>query len=95
MLWRVGDYVVVRSKTNDWFMGVTSERNDPLKEVKVKIMRKSVQYFLLSKKLEKWFLKPAIFHRCSIPSIDKRMRYSFDAIDAKGICDKIKAAYTR
>ena len=56
MLWRAGDYVVVRSKTNDWFMGVTSEMNDPLKEVKVMFMRKSVQYLLLSKKLEKWFL---------------------------------------
>ena len=54
-------------------------------------MRKSGQYFLLSKKLEKWFPKSAIFHRSSIPSFDNRMRYSFDAIDIKGICDKIKA----
>ena len=76
-------------------MGVTSEINDPLKEVKVRFMRKSVQYCLLSKKLEKWFLKSAIFHRCSTPPIDKRMCYSLVAIDAKGICDKIKAAYTR
>ena len=53
MLWHAGDYVVVRSKTNDWFMGVTSEINDPLKEVNVKFMRKSVQYFLLSKKVGK------------------------------------------
>ena len=53
-------------------------------------MRKSGQYFLLSKKLEKWFPKSAIFHRSSIPSIDNCMRYSFDAIDIKGICDKIK-----
>ena len=34
--------------------------------------------------------KSAIFYRSSIPSIDNRMRYSFDAIDIKGICDKIK-----
>ena len=26
----------------------------------------------------------------SIPSIDNRMRYSFDTIDIKSICDKIK-----
>ena len=71
-------------------MCVTSEIDEPSKEVKVKFMRKFGQYFLLSKKLEKWFPKLAIFHRCSIPSIDNSMRYSFDAIDIKGICDKIK-----
>ena len=53
-------------------------------------MRTSGQYFLLSKKLEKWFPKSAIFHICSIPSTDNHMRYSFDAIDIKGVCDKIK-----
>ena len=86
----LGDYVAVRSGTNDWFMCVKSEINEPSMEVKVRFMRKSGQYFLLSKKLEKWFPKSAIFHRCSIPSIDNRMRYSFDAIDIKGICDKTK-----
>ena len=88
----LGDDVAVRSETNDWFMCVISEINDPSKEVR--FMRKSGQYFLLSKKLEKWFPKSAIFHRCSIPSIDNRMRYSFDTIDIKGICDNIKT-YTR
>ena len=58
-------------------------------------MGKSAQHFLLSKKLEKWFPKPAIFHRCSIPVIDNRMRYSFDAINTKGICDKIKHTLDR
>ena len=42
-----------------------SEVNDPSKEVKVRFMRKLGQYFLLSKKLEKWFPKSAIYHRCS------------------------------
>ena len=88
-VYSLGDYVIVRSETNDWFICVISEMNDPSKEVKVRLIRKSGQYFLLSKKLEKWFPKLAIFHRCSIPSIDNRMRYSFDAIDIKGICDKI------
>ena len=60
----MGDYVVVRSETNDWFMCVINELNDPSKEVKVRLMRKSGQYFLLSKKLEKW---SAIFHRCFVP----------------------------
>ena len=71
-------------------MCVISEINDLSEEVKVKFMKKSGQYFLLSKKLEKWFPKSAIFHISSIPSIDNRMRYSFDAINIKSICDKIK-----
>ena len=49
----LGDYVAVCSETNDWFMCVISEINDPSKEVKVRFMRKSGQYILRSKKLEK------------------------------------------
>ena len=89
-VYSLGDYVAVCSETNDWFMCVISEINDPSKEVNVRFMRKSGQYFLLSKMLEKLSPKSAIFHRCSIRSIDNRMGYSFDAIDIKGICDKIK-----
>ena len=48
----LGDYVAVRSETNDWFVCVISEINDRSKEVNVRIMRKSGQYFSLSKKLE-------------------------------------------
>ena len=66
-VYSLGDYVAVRSESNDWFMCVISEINDPSKEVKVRLMKKSGQCILLSKKLEKWFLKSAIFHRCSIP----------------------------
>ena len=44
--------LAVGSETNDWFMCVISEIDDPSKEVKVRFMRKSGQYFLLSKKLE-------------------------------------------
>ena len=73
-VYSLGDYVAVRSETIDWFMCVISVVNYPSKEVKVRLMRKSRQYFLLSKKLEKWFPKSAIFHRCSVPSIDNRMR---------------------
>ena len=93
-VYSLGDYVAIRSETNDWFICVISEINKPSKEVKVRFMRKSGQYFLLNKKLEKWFPKSAIFYRYSIPSIDNRMHYSFDAIDIKNICDKIKT-YTR
>ena len=31
----LGNYVAVRSETNDWFMCVISEINDPSKEAKV------------------------------------------------------------
>ena len=89
-VYSLGDYVAVRSETIDWFMCVISEVNDPSKEAKVRFMRKSGQYFLLSKMLEKWFPKSAIFHICSVPSTDNHMRNSFDAIDIKSICDKMK-----
>ena len=90
----LGDYVAVRSETIDWFICVINEVNVPSKEVKVRFMRKLGQYFLLSKKLEKWFPKSAICHRCFVPSIDKRVRDPIDAIDIKSICDKMKT-YTR
>ena len=50
-VYSLGDYVAVCSETTDWFMCVVSEINDPSKEVKVRFMTKSGQYFLLSKKL--------------------------------------------
>ena len=93
-VYSLGDYVAVSSETIDWFMCVISEVNDPSKEVKARFMRRSGQYFVLSKKLEKWFPKSAIFHRCFVQSIDNHMRNSFDAIDIKSICDKMKT-YTR
>ena len=64
----LGDYIAVCSETTDWFMCVMSEIKDPSKEVKVRFMKKSGQYFLFStRKVEKWFPKSAIFYRCSIP----------------------------
>ena len=71
---------------------VIIEINDPSKEVKVRFMKISGQYFLLSKKLEKWFPKSAAFHRCSMPyhTLTIACVYSFDTIDIKSICDKIK-----
>ena len=71
-------------RKTDWLMYAMSEINDPSKEVKVRFIKKSGQYIFLSKKLEKWFPKSAI------PSIDNPMRYSFDTIGIKSICDKIK-----
>ena len=62
-VYSLGDYVAVCSETTDWIMYVMSEINDPSNEVKVRFMKKSGQYILLSKKLEMWFPKSAIFHR--------------------------------
>ena len=56
-------------------------------------MKKSGQYLLLSKKLEKWFQTQPHFTDASyhtIPSIDNPLHNSFDTIDIKSICDKIK-----
>ena len=52
-VYSLGEYVAVCSETNDWFMCMMSEINDPSKEVKVRFMRKSGQYLLLIKKLGK------------------------------------------
>ena len=80
-------------------MCVIIEINDPSKEVKVRFMKKSGQYFLLSKKLRKWFPKSAIFHRCSMPYYPLTIAcviplilkvYLVYSIDIKSICDKIK-----
>ena len=84
-VYSLGDYVAVCSETTYWFICVISEINDPSKEVKVRFMKKSGQYFLLSKS---WKSGPKVSN--TIPSIDNRMRYSFDAIDIKTISDKIK-----
>ena len=53
MVYSLGDYVAVCSETNDSFMCVISQINNTSKEVKVRFMRKSGQYFLQSKRLEK------------------------------------------
>ena len=44
-VYSLGDNVAVCSKTNDWFMCVISGINVPSKEVKVRFMKKSGQYF--------------------------------------------------
>ena len=80
------DYVVVCSETADCFVYVMSEINDPSKEVKVRFMKKSGQYILLS--VPKVSNISQTLH--TIPSIDNPMRYSFDTIDIKSICDKTK-----
>ena len=69
-------YVAVRSETIDWFMCVISEVNDPSKEMKVRFMRKSGQYFLQSWKRgseSQQYFTDAPYHpltiACVIPSI--------------------------
>ena len=52
-------------------------------------MSKSGQYYLPSESLESGSQSQQYFTD-AIPSIDNRMCYSFNAIDIKGICDKIR-----
>ena len=82
-VYSLSDYVAVRSETNVWLICVVSEINNPSKEVKVRFMRKSGQYFLLSESLEsgsqsQQYFTDASYHPLTI------------AIDIKGICDKVK-----
>ena len=61
-VYSLGDYVAVLLETNDWFMCVISEINYSPEEVKVRYVKKSWQYFLISKKLEKWFPKSQLLN---------------------------------
>ena len=90
-LWN-GDYVAVCSQTTDWLMYVMSEINDPSKEVKVRFMKKSGKYILLSQRLEKWFPKSAIFHRCSTPYYSLTIACVIPLMPSilKSTCNKIK-----
>ena len=56
-VYSLGDHVDVHSEKNVWLMCVISEINNSSKEVKVRFLRKLRQYFLLSKKVVKWFPK--------------------------------------
>ena len=60
-VYSLGAYVAVCSETTGWFMYVMSEINDPSKGSKSQAMKKSGQYILLSKKLEKWFQSQQYF----------------------------------
>ena len=82
-VYSLGDYVAVRSETNDWFMCVICEINDPSKEVKFRFMKKSGQYFLPSKKLEsgsqnQQYFTDAPYHpltiACVIPLIPSMLK---------------------
>ena len=70
-------------------MYVMSEINDPSKEVKIRFMKKSGQYILLSEKLEKWLPKSTIFHRCSIPYHPLTIPCVIP-LNIESICGKIK-----
>ena len=67
----LGDYVAVCSEATDWFICVMSEINDPSKEVKVRLTRKSGQYFLLSKSWKNGSQSQQCFsHRLSMYPIE-------------------------
>ena len=66
-------------------MCVIIKINNPSKEVKVRFMKKTGQ---LEKVVPKVSNISQMVH--ARPSIDNRMRHSFDTIDIKSICDKIR-----
>ena len=86
----VGDYVAVRLGKSTWYMTIITEDDNETKEVKVKFMEKSGSLFAFSDEEEKWVSVSTIIHECSVPCMDTRMRYSFDAIDIRHIHEKMK-----
>ena len=71
-------------------MGIITEDDNETKEVKVKFIEKSGTLFAFSDEEEKWVSVSTIIHKCSVPCMDTRMRYSFDAIDIRHIHEKMK-----
>ena len=86
----LGDYVADRLGKSTWYMAIITEDDNETKEVKVKLMEKSRTLFAFSDEEEKWVSVSTIIHKCSVPCLDTRMRYSFDAIDIRHIHEKMK-----
>ena len=70
-------------------MAIISELDNDTEEVKLNFMERSGSQFSFSDEEEKWVSMSAIIHKCSVPCMDDRMRYPFDAVDIKNIQEKI------
>ena len=90
-LFAIGDYVTVRFGKSKWYMAIITEVDNETEEVKLNFMEKTGKLFAFSEEEEKWLAMSTIIHKCSVPSMDGRMRYSFDAIDIKLITEKMKS----
>ena len=88
-VYSIGDFVAVRAGKSKWYMAIISELDNDTKEVKLNFMERSGSLFSFSDEEEKWVSMSTIIHKCSVPCIDGRMRYSFDAVDIKNIREKM------
>ena len=84
----IGDFVAVRAGKSKWYMAIISEFDNDTEEVKLNFMERSGSLFSFSDEEEKWVSMSTIIHKCSVPCMDGRMRYSFDAVDIKNIREK-------
>ena len=70
-----------------WLLFLSWITNDT-EEVKLNFMERSGSLFSFRDEEEKWISMSTIIHKCSVPCMDGRMRYSFDAVDIKNIREK-------
>ena len=83
--------MAVRFGKSKWYMAIITEVDNETEEVKLNFMEKTGKLFEFSEEEEKWLAMSTIIHKCSVPSMDGRMRYSFDAIDIRLITEKMKS----
>ena len=70
-------------------MAIISELDNDMEEVKLNFMERSGSLFSFSDEEEKWVSMSTIIHKCSVPCMVDRMRYSFDAVDIKNIREEM------
>ena len=88
-VYSISDFVTVRAGKSKWYMVIISELDNDMEEVKLNCMERSGSLFSISDEEEKWVSMSTTIHKCSLPCMDGRMRYSFDAINIKNIQEKM------
>ena len=87
-VYSTGDFVVVRAGKSKWYMAIISELDNDTEEVKSNFMERSGSLFSFNDEEEKWVSLSTIIHKCSVPCMDGRIGYLFDAVDIKNIWGK-------
>ena len=88
-VYSIGDFVAVRAGKSKWYMAIISGLDNDTEEVKFNFVERSGSLFSFSDEEEKWVSMSTIIHKCSVPCVDGRMRYSFDAVDINNIREKM------
>ena len=88
-VYSIGDLVAVRAGQSKQYMAIISELDNDTEEVKLHFMEGSGSLFSFSDEEEKWVSMSTIIYKCSVPCMDGRMRYSFDAVGNKNIWEKM------